>query len=125
MGAPVGFSISASSGNVANASAIATLPAATASVGVGRTTYISGFTLTASGATAGLAVVATVTGLLNGTLSYIFTAATGATLGSTPLAVNFDPPLPASAVNTAIVVTLPGLGLGNTNACASANGFQI
>lgn len=120
MGQPVGTSVAASSGNVANGAAVATLPAV-----ANRTTFIAGFSLTASGATVGLAVVVTITGLLSGTLSYIFTAATGATVGSTPFQILFDPPLPASAVNIPIVVTMPALGAGNTNAAANAHGFQV
>lgn len=107
-----------SSGNVADAAAVATLPAA-----AGKTTTISGFTLSASGATAGLPVVATVT---DGTwtLDYIFVFPAGVLVSATPLSVVFNPPLPASAPDTTIVVTLPAGGAGNTNAAASATGFQ-
>jgi|SRR5215471_4222199 len=115
-----GTPITASSGNVANASAVATLAAA-----AGKTTYINGFILTASGATAGLPVVATVTGVITGTLSFIFTFPAGVLVGASPLSVHFSQPIPASAVNTAIVVTLPAGGSGNTNAAADAYGFQL
>ena len=111
--------VTASSGNVANTNAVATLAAAT-----GKTTWINGFALTAAGATAGSVVTATITGVITGTMSFTFTVPTGATVGATPLAVNFSNPIPASAVNTAIVVTLPALGSGNTNAAATAWGFQ-
>lgn len=109
-----------SSGNVANAAAVATLANAAA-----KTTYITGFQLTASGATVGLDVVATVAGLLGGTESFIFNFPAGALVGAAPLLVTFPTPLPASAVNTAIVVTLPAGGAGNTNAAASAQGYQL
>lgn len=111
--------LGSSSGNVANAAAVATLAAA-----AGVTTFISGFKMTASGATAGLPVVATVAGVVGGTQSYIFTFPAGALVGATPLVVVFDPPLAASAVNTAITVTLPAGGAGNTNAACSAQGFR-
>lgn len=111
--------ITASSGNVANASAVATLAGA-----AGKTTYITGFEITAGGATAGALVLATVTGLINGTATYVYAVATGAATGSPPLIVEFPAPIPASAVNTAIVVTLPALGAGNTNAAVVAHGFQ-
>jgi hypothetical protein len=52
-------------------------------------------------------------------------AVAGATLKNEDVIVTFDPPLPASADNTAIVVTLPALGAGNTNATANAWGFQL
>ena len=117
---PPSNTLNSASGNVANANAAATLAAA-----AGKTTFISGFELTATGATVGLPVTATVTGILGGTLSYTFAAPAGALLIATPLIVLFNPPLSASAVNTAIVVTLPALGGGNTNASANAHGYQV
>jgi len=118
MGVPVGTPIQASSGNVANANAVATIPAV-----AGKTAFLAGFQLTAGGSTGAALVIATITGLLGGTKSYIFATPAGATLGAVPLAVVFDPPLPASAQGVAIVVTLPALGAGNTNAVSEANGF--
>lgn len=112
--------LTASSGNVANGSAAATLGAAS-----GKTTYITGFQITASGATGAAVVTVTVTGTLGGTMSYTFVAPAGATAQATPLVVTFPHPVPASATNTAVVVTLPALGSGNTNATVSAQGFRI
>jgi hypothetical protein len=109
-----------SSANVGNASAVATLAAV-----AGRTTYITGFEITAGGATTGASVTATVVGILGGTLNYTFTVASGALVSSYPLIVTFDTPVPASAVNTAIVVTLPALGAGNTNATVVAHGYYL
>lgn len=108
----------AGSGNVANAAAAATLTG-TAST----TVYLAGFEITGAGATAGLPVTVTVTGLLGGTRSYTYTFAVGATLPNQPLIVEFDPPLPASAVNTAIVVSCPASGVGGTNNTTVAHGF--
>lgn len=120
-GVPEGATpITAASGNVANANAVATL-AGVAS----KTTYIQGFQLTASGATAASVVSVTVTGLISGTATYTFTFPAGATAAAQPLIVEFPAPIPASAVNTAIVVTLPAGGSGNTNATANAQGFQL
>lgn len=107
-----------SSGNVAAAAAVATLPAV-----AGKTTWITGFEATAAGSTAAADVVLTVTGLTNA-LSYVFVFPAGALTGAQPLIVEFPQPIPASAVNTAIVVTLPSGGVGNTNAAVSAHGFQ-
>lgn len=112
--------LGASSGNVANAVAAATLTAA-----AGATTFISGFQVTGAGATAGLPVIVTVTGLLGGTQSFIYTAAAGALLPNQPLIVDFNPPHPASAANTAIVVSCPALGAGNTHNCASVQGMRL
>lgn len=110
----------ASSGNVANASAVATLAGA-----AGQTTYCTGFEITSGGATAAALVVATLAGVLGGTQSFIVGAVAGAALQNTPLTVEFNMPIPASAVNTAITLTLPALGAGNTNAAVTIHGFRI
>lgn len=109
-----------SSGNVAAASAVATLPGAP-----GKTTYITGFQITAGGATLGLLVNAALAGLAGGNLTYIYAAIAGVLLISQPLIVTFPIPLAASATNTAITLTLPSLGTGNTNAAVSAQGYQL
>lgn len=111
--------VTSSSGNVAAASAVATLPGV-----AGKTTYITGFEITGGGATAASLVVATLAGIISGTASYVVAVPVGATLGITPLSVQFSQPIPASAANTAIVLTLPSLGAGNTNAAVVAHGFQ-
>ena len=108
----------AGSGNVANASAAATLTGAATT-----TVYLAGFEVTGAGATAASVVTVTVAGLLGGTRSYTYTFPAGATVACQPLIVTFDPPLPASAVNTAIVVTCPAGGAGNTNNTVVAHGF--
>jgi len=120
MGAQVGLAVANSSGNQANVNAVATLPAAAS-----RTTCLASVQFTGGGATAGGLVLATITGVVGGPLSYVFGVPTGATVPAAPLVLNFDPPLVATGVNTAIVCTLPALGAGNTNAATSASGFQI
>lgn len=112
--------ITAASGNVANSAAAATLPGAPS-----KTTYITGFEITAAGATAAAAVTATVTGTISGTLSYTFTAPAGAALNAAPLVVSFVPAIPASGTNIAIAVSLPALGAGNLNATTVAHGYQL
>lgn len=109
-----------SSGNKANASAAATIAAA-----AGETSYLTGFQITASGATAAGVVTVTVVGVLGGTMSFTFAVPAGVAVGATSLSVSFPDPVPSSAVNTAIVVTLPALGSGNTNATVVAEGFQL
>jgi hypothetical protein len=116
----IGTAVSASSGNVAAGVATATLAA-----NATKTNYLSGFEITGGGATAASVITATVTGLLGGTLSYNIPVPAGATLGITPLVVEFNPPLPGSAINTAIVVSAPSFGAGNTNAAVNAHGFQL
>lgn len=108
----------AGSGNVANAVAAATL------TGTATTTvYLTGFEVTGSGATAGLPVSVTVSGLLGGSRLFTYVFATGALLANQPLIVIFDPPLPASAVNTAIAVSCPAGGAGATNNTVVVRGF--
>lgn len=112
--------LSAGSGNVANASAVATLTPAS-----GKTAYITGFQISGAGATVALPVSVTVVGLLGGTRTFTHTAVAGALLANTPLLVNFPYPIPASAVDTNIVVTCPALGAGNTNNTVNAQGFYL
>lgn len=112
--------VTGASGNVANAAAAATLAAA-----AGVTTYITGFEVTGAGATAGLPVIVTVTGGIGGTLSFIAVAAVGALVANAPLLVEFPVAIPASAVNTAIVVTVPALGAGNTHSTVVAHGYRL
>lgn len=112
--------VTASSGNVAAATATATLPAA-----AGKTTYLTGFEFTGSGATAASVVTLTVTGTISGTTpTFIVSVPAGVTVGVTPLVVEFPSPIPGSAVNQAVAVTIPSLGAGNTNAAVVAHGFQ-
>lgn len=118
--APATALTTASSGNVANASAIATLAGV-----AGKTTYITGFEITSAGATTAAVVSATLAGLAGGTATYTYAVPAGATIAGPMLAVSFNPALPASALNTAIVLTLPALGLGNTNATVSAHGYTV
>ncbi len=112
--------VQASSGNVANAAAVATLASA-----AGKTAYITGFQATAAGATTGLPVTVTVAGLAGGTASYTFAFPAGVLVAATPLIVKFPVPLPASGPGVDIVVTLPAGGSGNTHAAVSAQGFLI
>jgi hypothetical protein len=116
---PFAGSLAAASGNVANATASATLAGA-----AGQLTYISGFEITAGGATAAACVSATVTGTFGGTLTYSFCAPQGVAVAATPLVVPFNPPLPASGLGTGITVSLPALGAGNTNAAVVAHGSR-
>jgi hypothetical protein len=115
-----GIPITASSGNVAAATATATLAAG----GASRITYICGFAATAGGATAAATVNLTVTNTVTGTMTYTYGANTGAGVPTAPLVVQFNSCLPANAANTTIVVSMPSLGTGNTNAAVNAWGYQ-
>lgn len=115
-----GTPISASSGNVANANAVATLAAFAT-----RTNYICGFVLSSTGSTGAAVVAPTVVGVVGGTMTYAYASVAGVTLSNQPLVVTFGACIPATAINVAIVVTLPALGAGNTNATAVAWGYQL
>lgn len=120
-GFPAGATpITGASGTVAAATATATLAAV-----AGKTTYITGFQITSTGSTGAAVVAPTVTGVITGTMTYAYASVAGVTLGNQPLSIVFNPPVPASAVNTAIAVVLPSLGAGNTNATVNAQGFQL
>lgn len=67
----------------------------------------------------------TVTGLAGGTRTYVVAVPAGASAPGQPLVVNFPKGIPASAPNTAIVVSCPSLGAGNTNASVNAHGFSV
>jgi hypothetical protein len=109
----------ATSGDVAAATAAATLPAT-----AGKTTYITGFTFTSTGSTSAATVDITVT---DGTwtLTFVYVSVAGATTANSLLNVNFPYPIPASATNTTIVASCPTLGSGNLHACMNAYGFQL
>lgn len=110
--------VSAASGNVANAIAAASLAAV-----AGKRGYVTGFEITAGGATAAALAEATLAGILGGTATYIFGAPAGAAVQAVPLIVKFQMPIPASAINTAITISLPALGAGNTKAAVAIHGF--
>ena len=104
-------SVAAFSANEANAIATASLPAV-----AGQTNSLAGFIITGIGATAAGVVLASISGLVGGTLEIPVAVPAGVNLGITPIVVNFTQPLPASAADIAITITLPALGAGNTNA---------
>ncbi len=99
----------------------ATLPAV-----AGKQLFILGFNISGLGATVGVGVAPTVVGLVSGTLTYSYAAVTGATLPNSPLAVGFGAQgFPASAPNTAIVVSCPSLGAGNTANSVNVWGYYL
>lgn len=113
--------ITAASGNQANVNAVATLAASGS-----KFTYILGCVALGAGSTAGLAVNGTIAGVVTGTLTFTYTAPVGVLVPGPAVIMNFGPyGIPSSAVNTAIVCTLPALGAGNTNASIFAWGYQL
>lgn len=109
--------LNASSGNVAAGVTTATLPAI-----AGKTNYLTKMDIDGGGATAGSIINCTITGLVGGTATYPFAVIAGVLLGNTKSIVP-PAPLPASAVNVAIVGSCPSFGAGNTNAAVNLHGF--
>lgn len=111
------LSSSSSGGNQVNNSSIAAQ--------AGSLAVCSGFEVTGAGATAGVDIVATLTGVVGGPLSYVISVPTGALTGISALAVEFSPPLVAAAANTAIIINVPAFGAGNTNAASVIHGGYL
>lgn len=107
-----------SSANVANAAAVATIPAVAAKRG-----FLAKLIVTGGGATAASVVGLVVTGTEGDDLTFTIPVPAGATVGLTPFEVVFEPPIPSEDVNTAIVATLAALGAGSTRASVVAVGF--
>lgn len=119
-GYPAGATpVGATSGTVANATASASLPAA-----VGKRTYVTSLQITGSGATAAGIATASL-GALGGPYSYSLGVVAGASLANPAFVLNFNPPLPATADNTAITLAIPALGAGNVASQVSLQGFQL
>lgn len=112
--------VAASSGNVAAASAVATLAASTE-----KTNFLTGFTVAGLGATAAACVLISVTGLVGGAQTFNFPVPAGVTVPAGPTQFNFPVPLAGIGPGTAIVVTVPSFGAGNTNASVTAYGFRL
>lgn len=99
------------------AATVATLPAV-----AGRTTFIAGFSIK-SNATAAVTGNAIVSGTIGGSLNFNqFTQAVATGVGDTT--ITFSPPVPASALNTTIVVTSAAPGVGGVIS-VSAWGYQL
>lgn len=95
--------------------------AATLAASPVRTTYICGFVMTSGGTTAAAVGNATVAGTIGGTLNFTYV---DVSTGQGLLGVAFPQCIPGSALNTAIVVTMPAGGAG-TVAAVSAWGYQF
>jgi hypothetical protein len=114
VGTPI--TASATSATPATVAAAATLPGV-----AGTTTYINGFICTSAIPGANVVPLVTVTGTTGGTLSFQFPETTA--FGG-QLIIFFPNPIPASAPNTSIVVTVPALA-SSGNSAVVAYGFQL
>jgi hypothetical protein len=105
--------VEASANTAAGAQIVATLPAA-----AGISTWITGFDVTVSNGTAGSVLVA-VAGIATARSWYIAQVASG----QSTLSIRFPRPIPSSAVNTAVTVTVPTTTTGFNSVVAY--GFQL
>ena len=87
------------------------------------TAYLCGFIVTGSGSVGGSIVLVTIEGLLGGTRSFCYGFEAGVNKVNTPLAFNFNPPLPGVAPGAQILLTVPAGGSGNLNSMATIYGF--
>ena len=94
----------------------------------GKTNYVTGFDISGGGATGASVITAVLSGPTN-SLNYIINVIAGATgpgdAQETIMQVRFPQPIPASAVNTAITLTVPSFGSGNNAAAANIYGFVV
>jgi len=113
------------SANAANATLTVSIPNAP-----GTWNYLTGASCTSNGATASSYVSATITGIIGGTITAILfvpintSAGNIVPLGSAGLAP-IKYPWPASAVNTAITLSVPALGTGNSLTRCTLEGFSV
>ena len=92
----------------------------------GKTTYLTGLQITATGATAAGVVQPTVyLAGSNTTLYFVFAVPAGVNTSAQPLILTFPNPVSAGGTNAVIQIILPALGSGNTNAAVSAQGYQL
>lgn len=116
---PFGATPVAAVATTANALATATLPAV-----VGKTNYVTSIQVTGLGPTAAGFGNAQLTGVLGGAINHYLNAP-AAPAACSPIIVNYNPPLPASALNTAISLALGALGAGSASQSVSIQGFVL
>lgn len=109
-----------SSGNMANSPGTAVVSAV-----ANKLSFITGFSVGSGGATAASLLDVTVSDGSTFTLHFPYAIPAGVTLAAPLLVVTFPVPIPAGAKQTAITVTCPAAGAGNTLAAVNAFGFQI
>lgn len=90
-----------------------------------KTNYVSGIQITGLGATSAALITVTLVGLLGGTRTWYIACPEGATLQMAPLIVPFPIPIPASAVNTALVLNTSAPGSGGGGIAANMQGYVL
>jgi len=99
----------------AAAAAVATMPAV-----AGKKNYVTFLVATIGQAAAAVNVLCTITGLIGGTWSFILTG--GTTTGDT-VDLAFLPAVVGSAVNTAVVATIPSSGAAGPPIAITIGGY--
>ena len=87
------------------------------------TAYLCGFVVTGSGATTAAVLPVIVEGLLGGPRAFAYGFVQGINNANPPLALNFNPPLPASGPGIQILVTVPAGPDGNLFSMVTAYGY--
>jgi hypothetical protein len=87
------------------------------------TAYLCGFVVSGSGATVASVAPVIVEGLLGGPRSFAYGFAQGINTVNTPLVLNFNPPLPASAPGVQILITVPPGGDSNLFSMVTIYGY--
>jgi hypothetical protein len=114
--------IASGSTNSGNTQVVATIAAATNVLN-----YLEGFDISGTGATGAAAIELSIAGLAGGTIkveAFVLAGATAPGWNNNVFSYRFPTPIPASGTNTAISVTVPALGAGNTNVSVTAYGLQ-
>jgi hypothetical protein len=109
--------IEGQSGDVAAASAVATLTGTAL-----KRTYLDKVIISSNGATAGTCVAVAVTGADVGTVNWDYCAPAGATVPAPVQIISFPEQDIVASSGGNIVVTVPSLGTGNLHAAVTALG---
>lgn len=109
---------------VASATGTTAAVAATLAAAAGKTTFLCGFSVSPGSATTAITTNVTTTNLTSNFTWAVGAPVTAAGVTGTVLTQNFTPCVPASAVNTTIVVTSGALGAGGTGNDVQAWGYQ-
>lgn len=107
-------------------SGTAAIVTATVPAVAGKTNYITGIQIEGSSATAGVRVSVTITNVLGGTYTQgIVVPPTGAVVMGVSRNWQFNFPLQASAVNTAMVISIASFGAGSDVVTLTVQSFNV
>jgi len=98
---------------------------ATLAASAGQLDYLSGFAVNGLGATGASYANIIVSGLSGGSLVWTIMVPVGTGVPCNPILVTLASPIPASAVNTAIIVTVSAFGAGNLLSSVMAWGYSV